>query len=104
MESITFEVNWPGERNAGINAGSETVTVQFAYGPIDADTVESFREFLREHFDGATVQTAAEYEENMRRMDAEFARAEEHELADEASYGPDSYPARAGSWIPTPKV
>jgi hypothetical protein len=61
--TIKFYVEWPGERAAGIRGGSEHVSISFEYGTvIDSDTVEFFRESLREFFDCRKVQTWEEAE------------------------------------------
>lgn len=63
MSKITFEAIWHGERAAGINSGSETVIIEFANtSEIDAETVEYFREALRDYYDGAIVLTQSESE------------------------------------------
>lgn len=53
---MVFDVEWAGERGAGINPGSEVVTVSFEYGLIDDETIEFFRASIAEYFDGAGVR------------------------------------------------
>ena len=75
MSKITFEANWHGERAAGINSGSETVTIEFANtSEIDTETVEYFREALRDYYDDASILT----QEESKRMCSECGQAKEH--------------------------
>jgi hypothetical protein len=57
MNYLKFYVSWCGERAAGINPGSEEVTISFKYGqPIDADVIEYWTDALKEFYDGASVE------------------------------------------------
>ena len=57
MTRIMFDVTWAGEKDAGIRAGSEEVTIQFRYGqPVDAALIEYWRTAISEFFDGASVE------------------------------------------------
>ena len=53
---LKFDVQWGGERAAGINPGSEEVTIIFKHGqPLDEDTINFWRVALCEFYDGAQV-------------------------------------------------
>jgi hypothetical protein len=53
---LKFQVQWHGERAAGINPGSEEITIHFRYGqPIDRDTIDYFQGIIQEFYDGAQV-------------------------------------------------
>lgn len=57
MNSLRFYVQWSGERAAGINPGSEEVTIQFKYGQsLDSDIIEYWQDCLKDFYDGASVE------------------------------------------------
>lgn len=61
MTSIRFNVHWHGELAAGIRPGYENVVLTFEYtDSIDTDTLEYWREAVRDYYDGATVETQEE--------------------------------------------
>jgi hypothetical protein len=56
MVTLKFYVSWNGEPGAGIRSGSEDVSITFSHtDSVDSDTVEFFRESLREYYDGAEM-------------------------------------------------
>ena len=60
MPKIVFDVEWQGERAAGIMPGQEQVTISFLYGPLDSDDIEYWRGVVEDYFDGAKVMTEEE--------------------------------------------
>jgi len=64
-QKMVFHVEWPGEIDAGIRAGQEKVTISFEYGwdgGPDSETIDFFKESLKNLYDGATVSTEKEYQ------------------------------------------
>lgn len=56
MTRITYHAEWAGERAAGINPGSEDVTIEFRHGqPVDADVLNFWKDSIAEFYDGGTV-------------------------------------------------
>ena len=83
MATMTFEVEWRGEPDAGLLSGSETVTIELRHTPeIDADTVEYFRDALKEFYDGATVMTTKEFTEAIAKSWDEFEGFREEDYND----------------------
>lgn len=57
MTTLKFVAWWNGEKAAGINPGSEEVTIQFKWGqPLDEDTVAYWQDMVSQFFDGAYVE------------------------------------------------
>ena len=63
-QTINLHAFWHGERDAGINPGSEEISITLHNGgwsPSDiADLEEQMKEFFHEWFDGAKVLSAQE--------------------------------------------
>jgi hypothetical protein len=54
--SLKFEVEWFGEPDAGLRAGSEEVTIKFKYGqPLDEDTIDYWQGVIADFYEGAGV-------------------------------------------------
>lgn len=57
MIKLTYYAEWPGERAAGINSGSEEIDITLKYhDTANEDMIEFFRETIAEYFDGAHVK------------------------------------------------
>ena len=53
---MKFFAQWAGERAAGINPGSEEVTIELKYTSfIDEGMLEVFGQAVKDYFDGAHV-------------------------------------------------
>lgn len=63
-QTLIFHAEWFGEPAAGLRAGYEKITISFEYGGIvlDADTVDFWRESVKDFYDGAKVFTDAEWQ------------------------------------------
>ena len=56
MTVLTFRAEWHGERAAGINSGSEEVTISFkSDNIIEPETINYWREAIVDFYDGAKV-------------------------------------------------
>lgn len=57
MIILDYYAKWHGEPAAGINPGSESVTITLKYtNSVDDDTVEYWRSAVADYFDGAHVE------------------------------------------------
>ena len=75
---LRYRVEWNGEQDAGINAGSEDVAIRFSHTKtLDEEVVEMFRETLLQYYDGAHVMTEQEYERYSEQIEAEERRLED---------------------------